>query len=246
MNKEVIKRFRNLLYPNHEEVEELDESETKKVIYEALREVLKSKDYQFAIGSYLLDVTPKNLSVIYETPDTRIEVSNRDVHFETTRQTPARFFVISSTAKEKYDPNKTPYIIVTGEILHYDNIVTNETYSITLVAENENDKIQNYLKLPEDSRLHEDEMLDSSKTVAVCRDIKVSDKRTDVGIFFNPEKVRPVEYDYRNDIFIPFEYKETKDYKLLVPNLSKKKKVISTIYSTIIDFYNEYLNREGK
>ena len=67
MKKEVIRKFRDLLYPNHEEIEEIDEKETKRIIYEALREILKSKEYQFSIGSYLFDVTPKNLSVIYET-----------------------------------------------------------------------------------------------------------------------------------------------------------------------------------
>ena len=128
MNREqALQSFHNLLYPNNHEAEELDENQVKKVIYEALREFLISKSYQFNIESYHFDITPKQLSIVYETPDTKIEVSNKDIHFETTRQTPLRFFVISSVARDKYPGDNTPYITVAGDIFHYDNMVTDET-----------------------------------------------------------------------------------------------------------------------
>ncbi len=244
MNREqILKDFRELLYPNNKEAESIDENQVKRIVYEGLREFLVSKNYIFTIGSYQFDITPKNLSIVYETPDTRIEISNKDIHTETTRQTPVRFFVISPEPKEKYDGEKTPYILVSGDILHYDNMVVDETYNFTLVSDNINDKITNYLQVPKDATLYEDEYLDKDKTVAINRDINVTDRRTDVGTFFNTDNVRPVEYDYQNNVYIPTEFQATEDYRKYVPDLSKKKKIISLIYSTIIDFYSEYMSK---
>ena len=240
--EEKLLKFRNLLYPNNEEAEELDEHQVKKVIFECLREVLKMKQYQFTIGSYYFDITPRHLSVIYETPDTRMEISNKIIHFETTRQTPVRFFVISDKEQDEY-PDDSPYIVVSGDILHYDNMVTDETYSFTLVNDDENDAIKNYIKVPVDTMVTEDDYLNDNKTIALNRVINIKDKRTDVSIFFNTPKVRSVEYDYKNKTYLPFKFVADKDYTELVPDLTKKKRIIGTIYSTIVDFYNEYLNK---
>ena len=243
MNQEdKLLNFKKLLYPNNTEVEELNEKQTKKVIYETLREVLKHKKYQFTIGSYYFDVTPKNLSVIYQTPDTRLEVSNTDIHFETTRQTPARIFVVSDKEMDEY-PEDIPYITVVGEILSYDNFLNTEMYSITLGTPNDKDTINNYLNIPEEFEIHVDDYLNDDKQIAVSRDINKKDIRTDVSIFFDKNKVKPVEFDYQNRKFISKKFEETEDYSLLIPNVDKKKKIISTIYSTIISYYNEYINR---
>ena len=238
--KEKLKSFRELLYPNNEEAEELNDVQVKKVIYEGLREFLKRKEYQFTVGSYYFDVTPKNLSVIYETPDTRIEVSNKDVHFETTRQLPIRYYAISPEAKEEY-PDDQAVIQVSGEILQYDNYYNSETYTFVIMG-NTNDEVKKYIQVPEGCEMTEDDFEFNPTEVAIYREINRNSKVTDVSIFFNTD-LKPVEYDYLNKKYIPKTFDFGDNYNMYLPVLDKKKKMISTIYSTIVDFYNEYMNK---
>ena len=87
--------------------------------------------------------------------------------------------------------------------------------------DNPNDNIKNYLQVPEDSNLIEDENLINENTVAINRDINVTDKRTDVSIFFNTDRVKPVEYDYLNNVYLPYKFEATSDYRDFVPDLTE-------------------------
>ncbi|MBQ4030633.1 MAG: hypothetical protein II625_02650 [Bacilli bacterium] len=242
MNKAAkLRSFRELLYPNNEEAEELNEVQVKKVIYEGLREILKLKEYQFTVGSYKFDITPRNLSVKYETPDTIIEVSNKDVHFETTRQTPIRYFVISDEPKFEY-PDNQPVIQVSSEILQYDNFYNSETFTLELMS-NDGNFIKKYLKVPAGWEVTEDTMLYNPKEIAIYHEVNKTDKRVDAGILFDSKEVRPAFYDLPKRRYIPTKFEADETYEKYLPNLDKKKKIVSTIYSTIIEFYNEYLNK---
>ena len=242
MNRdEKLRSFRELLYPNNEEVEKLNPVQVKKVIYEGLREFLKQKEYQFTVGSYYFDITPRNLSVIYETPDTRIEVSNKDVHFETTRQVPIRYFVVSKEEQDEY-PEDQPCIQVSGEILQYDNFYNSETYTFALVSNGLQD-IKRYIKIPEDWETTEDDIEYNPREIAIYHEINKNDKVIDVGKFFNKDLVKPVYYDYQERKYTPTTFESNETYEKYLPSLENKKEIISTIYSTIVDFYNEYINK---
>ncbi len=234
--------LKKILYPNNEEAEKIDKTELKKAVYETLKEVIKLRFYQFNIGCYYFDITPQNLSVIYETPDTRIEVSNFDVHYETTRQTEKRYFVISKEQKDTY-PENTQNIEVVGNIIQYDDLITTEQYVFTLNSNVPEDNIRKYLRVPNGCELYDDETYENPRSIVIGHDINRNDQRTDVKVFFNSEDIRSVYYDYPKHIFKTKAVKLNEDYKKYIPTLNRKKEIVSTIYSNIIDFYNEYQNK---
>jgi len=245
MNSTTEKRLlklRNILYPNNVEAEKIDPVEFKKAVYEVLREVLKLRFYQFNIGHYYFDITPQNLSVVYETPDTRIEVSNFDVHYETTRETEKRYFVISNEDKDVY-PDNTKNIEVVGNIIQYDDLITTEQYIFTLNSSVPDDDIKKYLRVPEGCEVYEDERFPDPRCIVIGHDINRNTPRTDVKAFFNTPDARSVKYDYHKHLFKTQEVKMTDDYKKFIPALSRKKEIVSSIYSDIIEFYNEYQNK---
>ena len=70
MTKEMDKKIAELkkyLYPNNDINYDIDKNQIKKTLYQLLRECLKERRYIIEIGAYTIDVTPKNLSVKYET-----------------------------------------------------------------------------------------------------------------------------------------------------------------------------------
>ena len=107
---------------------------------------------------------------------------------------------------------------------------------------NTNDEVKKYIQVPEGCEMTEDDFEFNPTEVAIYREINRNSKVTDVSIFFNTD-LKPVEYDYLNKKYIPKTFDFGDNYNMYLPVLDKKKKMISTIYSTIVDFYNEYMNK---
>ena len=73
MKKELKNKTENLkkiLYNN--EFNDQDRLIIQKNLFELLRECIKSQVYEVEVGSYILNINPKTLSVKYETPETII------------------------------------------------------------------------------------------------------------------------------------------------------------------------------
>ena len=239
--EQILGKLRDVLYHGDNEREKIDEIQLKKIIFQTLREALKNELYEFYIGSYSFDVTPQNLIVAYTTPDTRIEITRKDIHFETTRQTPTSYFVVSPEVKDIY-PEDTKSICVYGDIIQYDDMVTTEQYVIKLNSPNPNDSHRRYVTLPKGFTLYDNHLIDDPTDFVLGRDIRKNDLMIDLSIFFNPKDTFPVYYDEANHIFKRLEKKPNRDtYAKYLPSLDEKKNNIRMIYSTIVEFYNEYL-----
>ena len=241
MNDKVVEELQRLLYNGDEELIP-DENKIKKTIFEVLKEVLKSRTYRFNVGSYFFDVTPQNLLVSYDTPDTAIQITNTDIHFETTRQTEKRYFCISPEKKDVF-PENTKSIEITGNIIHYDNTTLTEQYTLKLNTDDPNESIKKYLYFPKEFELYEDPLLNDPTELVLGRDIKVTDLRTDVGLFLNPACTYPVVYSPQDHQFrLSGNLKPLTNYEMFVPSLKEKKELIRLIYCTIVDFYNQYID----
>ena len=244
MLEDIKRELHKQLYLDNQENEQIDEISLKKHLYLLIRECLKEREYEVTIGSYKINITPKNLSVKYENEQTKVEVSNEDVYYKSVRDTETRFFCISQMKKNEYLMD-TPLIRVTGSVLNIDGICE-EHYLFELYTDEE-DSIRNYLNIPSDTEI--DELnLDPDKAVMLKRNVNRNDKRTDVIDFFVNDKVVPVFLDtiiekYKalpdRKEFVP------SDYSNLIPTLDTKKKIVSYIYSSIVEFYSEYLKENN-
>jgi hypothetical protein len=185
MLEDIKKELHKQLYLENTETESIDEQALKKQLYLLLRECLKEQEYEVTIGSYKINITPKGLSVKYESDQTTIEMSNQDIYYESIRDTETRFFCISQMKKSEFIMD-TPIIRVTGTILNIDGICE-EHYLFELYTDEE-DSIKNYIKLPEDANIR-DINLNPDKAMMVTRRINRVDIRTDVIDFFVPDKV---------------------------------------------------------
>ena len=241
MIETIKEELHRLLYLENTVNNTLDEISLKKQLYLLIRECLKEQEYNIEIGSYKLNVTPKDLSVKYESDQTTIEMSNQDIYYESIRDTETRFFCISQMKKSEFIMD-TPIIRVTGTILNIDGICE-EHYLFELYTDEE-DSIKNYIKLPEDANIR-DINLNPDKAMMVTRRINRNDIRTDVIDFFVPDKVIPVFLDTIIEKYKALpdrkEY-DPVDYRDLLPSLDSKKKLINFIYSSIVEFYSEYMN----
>ncbi len=219
----------------------VDEVTLKKNLYLLLKECIKEKEYEVKIGSYEMNITPKDLSVKYKSDQTIVEVSNEDVYFESTRDTETRFFCISQMRKSEFLMD-TPLIRVTGSVTNIAD-VCEEHYLFELYTDDENDSIKNYIKLPSNAEVS-DLSLDPDQAMMIHRKINREDKRTDVVDFFLMGKVIPVFLDTIIEKYKALpdrkEY-EPDDYSQLLPTLDEKKKVVRFMYGAIVDFYKEYL-----
>ncbi len=242
---EMIKsELKKHLYKDSQETNIIDETTFKKLLFQLLRECIKEKNFDVNIGNYYINVNPTDLSVKYETNMTVIEVSNEDVYFETTRETETRFFCISNTIKDEFLMD-TPIIRVMGIVTNMAEICQ-EHYTFELYT-NEEDNIRNYLNLPADTKISEHSFQDEY-SVTIHRHITSNSKRTDVLNFLNKNKVVPVYLDT-----IVEKYKALKEpkvynpnnYSILLPTLDDKKKLVSFIYSSIVEYYTEYLNENN-
>lgn len=245
MTKELNNRILELkkhLYPN--ENQKLDKISLKKVLYQLLRESLKSNKHELNIGDYTINITPKNLSVIYESVHTTIEVSNNDIYYETIRDLETRFFCISAVKKDEF-LNDTPMIKSTGIVTNIDGICE-EHICLELYTDVE-DNIKKYLSLPSEFKIIE-QPTTNDYMIKIKREIEISSPRTDIIDLLDKNRVVPVYYDTLLDKYKTQvdrrEYKPN-NYSLLLPNLEDKKIIVSFLYSSMVDFYTEYMNKNN-
>ena len=247
MAKEIEKRIlelKKILYPNDEEKYNIDKNQVKKALYQLLRECLKEKEYKVEIGSYIINVTPKNLSVQYLSEHTTVEVSNKDVYYETIRDIETRFFCISQIKRDEFLLDN-PVIRTTGIVTNI-NGSCEEHFSFELYSQIE-DNIKNYLRLPEGVELVEQPLLDDY-VATVKKRIRITDPRTDVIDYLNKNKVVPVFYDATIE-----KYKTQVDrrdytpnnYSLLLPRIEEIKSIVSYLYSSMVEFYTEYMKENN-
>lgn len=241
-----INNLKKNLYSDNEEIVNIDKISLQKNLFELIRECIKEREYIVDIGSYEINVTPADLSVKYETEETIIEISNEDVYYESTREVDCRYFVITNDQNSEY-PLSNKAIRVTGIVTNIDG-VCEEHYEFELLTD-EVDDIKNYLTLSNfnvSGASYSSEEISTNYSAIIKKEIKRNDKRTDVIDFFLPNRVVPVFYDYKNQKYIR-EASERKvyspsDYSILLPTLDSKKNLVNYLYSSIVEYYTEYIN----
>lgn len=236
-----ILEIKKYLYPNDEIKYNIDKNQVKKALYQLLRECLKTRQYIVKIGSYTIDVTPKNLSVKYESEHTTVEVSNEDIYYETIRDIETRFFCISQIKKDEFLIDN-PIIRTTGIVTNINGIFE-EHFSFELYSQTE-DNIKNYLSLPSNVELVEQPIPDDY-VATVRKHIKLNDPRTDVIDYLNKEKVVPVFLDTTVEKYktqVDRRQYTPNNYSLLLPRVEEIKSIVSFLYSSMVDYYVEYMN----
>ncbi len=242
MKKELKNKTENLkkiLYNN--EFNDQDRLIIQKNLFELLRECIKSQVYEVEVGSYILNINPNTLSVKYETPETIIELSNEDIYFETERELEVKFYTLKDVS---LNDRSYPIIKVSGLINNVDGDII-ESYQIELFTKNE-DNIKNYLSdnLGEFTFTSLD--IETPYSVILSRTIKNNSLRINPINFFKKDSVIPIIYDYTNKRYINAsnDDKISRDYIPYLPVLQDKKEIVNYLYGLIIDFYNDYLNKQ--
>ena len=104
-------KLMNILYPTKED--KYTEEEIKKIVCETVRQHIIKKNYKFNIKDYYIDLHPNNLTVEYKTKDTKIEISTKEILFETTNK------------KNDYAHEKNLIRIIYSTIIeYYDNYIS--------------------------------------------------------------------------------------------------------------------------
>ena len=236
-----ILELQKCLYPDNNQ--EIDNISLKRTLYNVLRECLKANRYEIEVGDYTINVNPKNLLVTYESNHTMVEVSNEDVYYETVRDIETRLFCISSLKKDEF-LSDNPVIATTGVVSNIDGICE-EHISFELVN-NIDDSIHNYLNLPSDVKLVK-QPNENDYNATVKRRITPDQERTDIIDLLDKNKVVPVFYDSVIDKYKTQTDRRTytpNNYVALLPSLDNLKSTITFLYSSMVEFYTEYLNND--
>ena len=247
MAKEIenkISELKKYLYPNDKEKNNIDKTQVKKALYQLLRECLKERQYIVEIGSYIIDVTPKNLSVKYESEHTIVEVSNEDIYYETVRDIETRFFCISQIKRDEFQSDNA-VIRATGMVTNISGRCE-EHFSFELYSPTE-DNINKYLNLPVGVKQIELPQPDDY-LATVKKSIRLTDPRTDVIDYLNKNKVVPVFYDATVNKYktqVDRRAYNPNNYTLLLPRIEEIKSIVSYLYSSMVEFYTEYLNENN-
>lgn len=247
MSKEIetrITELKKFLYPNNKIKYNIDKTQVKKALYHLLRECLKERKYIVEIGSYIIDITPKNLSVKYESEHTNVEVSNKDVYYETVRDIETRFFCISQIKKDEFQIDN-PIIRTTGMVTNI-NGRCEEHFVFELYSPVE-DNINNYLRLTKNFEIlelpnHDDYL------ATIKRTIKIDEPRTDIIDCLDKNRVIPVFFDASiNKYKTQVDRREytPNNYSLLLPRIEEIKSIVSYLYSSMVEFYTEYMNENS-
>lgn len=244
MTKEMDNRILELkkyLYPSDKIKYDIDKNQVKKALYQLLRECLKNRQYIVEVGSYIIDITPQNLSVKYESEHTNVEVSNKDIYYETIRDIETRFFCISQLKKDEFLMDN-PVIRTTGIVMNI-NGRFEEHFCFELYSPAE-DNIKNYLSLPNNVEIVEQPLPDDY-LATVKKRININDPRTDVIDYLNKDKVIPVFLDTTVEKYkaqVARRSYTPNNYSLLLPKVEEIKSIVSFLYSAMVDYYVEYMN----
>lgn len=230
------------LYQNNQEITYFNKIDVQKNLFSLIRECIKEKNYIVNVGSYEFNINPACLSVKCENDETVIEISNEDVYYETTRETEARFFVISDEEKEIY-PSDSKVIKVTGIVTNIDGMC-DEHYQFELFNDEEHN-IKDYLTLI-DGAEYQAEDIATPSSVIIRREIFPSSPRTDVMNFISDSKVIPVTYNLYDDNYVKDNNERVynpNNYSLLLPSLDSQKNNVSFLYNSIVEYYTEYITK---
>ena len=228
-------KLKRVLYPTNED--KYTEADIKEIICETVRQHIIKKNYKFNIDNYSIDLNPNSLSASYTSPDTKIEISNKEVVFETTRKTPKMYFVISKEAKEEYSKERN-HIEIDGTITQKGN-ECKEEYTFTLFS-TKDDNIKRYIQIGDGFNLVNNNNIGLDK-MTIERKITKNSKYPNFISFFNTNSIRPVIF--KDDSYYATTIKPKENYGDLLPDLEHEKDSIRIIYSTIIEYYDDYINR---
>ncbi len=223
---------------------EITENELKIVLYNLLRECLVRRQYELQIGNYTINLTPQQLGVVYEDDYSYMEVSNDDIYEETERFTEVRLFVIDKNKdKEEYDASISKVIRVEGTVLNT-NGECQETYNLQLLSPFETDEIINYIK-PDAGTIKQE----SPTSLYITRPVTREKPRTDVVDFLAGDNIIPVTYYEGQNIYIPnrdyYKIYEPNNYTELIPDNSRRLKVAKMIYSSVVEYYTEFMKEHN-
>lgn len=243
MSKEIekiTKDLRKYLYTKETEIQDIDKIGLQKGLFSLLRECIKQKEYEVEIGSYRIDVSPENIMVEYENDETSIRISEKDVYYETTRETEVRYFVVGQPENgEEFEPS-SPVIRVTGLVTNIDGDCE-ERYNVELFNIDEN--VMDYIQIPANMKLSSNTE-PTKYSIILVKPVSIHERRLDAITFFKEGKVIPVTYDSTKDKYerapLVKEYTPA-DYTSLLPTLENRKNIVSFIYSSIVEFYTEYI-----
>lgn len=232
----MIEELKKLIYPIPKE--ELDKTNIQKNIYKLIRDNIIEQNYELEVGPFTLNINPRELSAIYQTAITKVEISNKDIYYETERPLEIKYYVISNEVSETYSPS-LPYFIVSGNILNIDG-TTEEHYSIELVADTELN-INDYLNISTDF----DIVASDTNNYVIAREIKKDDFRYNTYDLFNKDKVKDVFYDDIKILFIRKDTHQKETYSKYLPELKKEKEIITLLCGTMVEFYKKYSDQNN-
>jgi len=228
-------KLRSILYPTKED--NYSEAEIKKIVCDTVRKHIIKNDYKIIIDNYYIDLRPNSLSVEYKTKDSIIEISNKEIIFETVRNIPKMSFVISKEAKEEYRKDRN-HLEVEGIVVQKGNECI-ERYDFRLFSTKDDD-IKRYLQLGDGFEYIEQEGKNLNR-VAISRKINKESKYPKILSFFNTNSIRPVVF--KDNSYYAASIEPKKNYDDLLPSLEHEKDMIRIIYSTIIEYYDNYINK---
>jgi len=236
--EESKKEFAKYLYP---ETEITDDNQFQLALFKLLRNCLIAREYEFKIKNYKINLTPQNLSVIYEGDGVRVEVSNYDISEETDRELETRYFITDlDLTKEFYDTETTSSIRVNSHVYNYNGSFKENIY-LELFTEDEHLKIKQLLNVSDDQVTY-----DGEYAACITKEISKEGPRLDVYDYLNQNKVIPVYLYEKENKFVPLkEYHKTyepNNYKLYLPSQEIRKNNARKIYDCIIDYYNRYMS----
>ena len=240
--EEKILNLKKFLYMDYEN-SNIEKTSLKKALYELLRECLKVREYIINIGPYKININPQNLAVYYETETTTIEASNKDIYYETIRDLEIRYFVISPVRKDDFLLD-TPIIVDKGFVMNI-NGRCEEQYYLDLES-NDNDNIRNYVDIPKNVEILNGG-IESKNEIAIKRVINLKSARTDVIDYLAKDKVIPVFLDTTVNKYITEPQRKEyipNDYTMYLPKLEDKKSLVSFLYSSMVDLYEEVMNKK--
>lgn len=227
----MIEELKKLIYPIPKN--EIDKISIEKNLFKLMRASILEKQYEKEVGPYILNFNPQDIKVFYENDFTKIEMSNKDIYYETNRPLETKYYCLSNNLKESYSPNE-PYYIVNGNIININGTIE-EHYSIELETNNPNLTITDNLNLPSSFKI----ITNDENGLTIYREIKPDEKRTNPLNFFN-NSVRSVFYDEKQDLFINKDTYKDETYRKYLPELQKEKEIVTFIYQTMKNFYSKY------
>ena len=163
------------------------------------------------------------------------------MYYETIRDIETRFFAISQIKRDEFLID-VPLIRTTGMVTNI-NGLCEEHFCFELYTD-EPDNINNYVYLPPNVEVI-GQVLPNNYELTIKRKININEPRTDVIDYLDKERIVPVYLDtvvekYKTQV--SRRAYNPNNYSLLLPSIEDKKSILTFIYSSMVEFYQEYMN----